>query len=147
MSGLHWSSGFVGLPWADRGRTRAGCDCWGLVRLVYREVAGIDLPSFDEAYVTAEEQSVVAAVIADVRQGGRGASPWLEVAGPPERLDLLLFRCGRHESHVGVVVDPRRALMLHSQNRDQSRIESFDRAEWARRRIGFFRHQDASNPR
>jgi cell wall-associated NlpC family hydrolase len=147
MNGLHWSAGFIGLPWADRGRTRAGCDCWGLVRLVYQEVAGIDLPSFDEAYVTAEEQSVVAAVIADVRQGGRGASPWLEVAGPAESLDLLLFRCGRHESHVGVVVDPRRALMLHSQNRDQSRIESFDRAEWARRRIGFFRHQDASNLR
>lgn len=29
-----WWNEYVGLPFADKGRTREGCDCWGLVRLV-----------------------------------------------------------------------------------------------------------------
>ena len=39
-------SNFVGIPHADLGRDRAGCDCYGLLRLVYAEDLGIALPSF-----------------------------------------------------------------------------------------------------
>ena len=39
-----WANAYVGLPWADLGRDRTGCDCWGLARLVYAEQLGIALP-------------------------------------------------------------------------------------------------------
>ena len=38
-----WVADYVGLPWEPYGRTRAGVDCWGLVRLVYEERLGICL--------------------------------------------------------------------------------------------------------
>ncbi len=31
---IAWVSGYVGVPWLDRGRTADGADSWGLVRLV-----------------------------------------------------------------------------------------------------------------
>ena len=37
-----WAGAYVGIPYRDHGADRSGCDCWGLVRLVYRERARID---------------------------------------------------------------------------------------------------------
>lgn len=44
---MNWSNNYVGLPYLDLGRTRAGVDCWGLVRLIYSDELGIDLPPYD----------------------------------------------------------------------------------------------------
>ena len=57
-----WANAYVGLPWADLGRDRTGCDCWGLARLVYAEQLGIALPSYSDAYPCAGEQAEVAAL-------------------------------------------------------------------------------------
>lgn len=41
---------YVGIPYADHRSDRSGCDCWGLVRLVYRERAGVVLPAYAGDY-------------------------------------------------------------------------------------------------
>ena len=36
-----WSNRFIGIPYDDFGRSRTGCDCWGLACIIYREELGI----------------------------------------------------------------------------------------------------------
>lgn len=61
---------FIGLPYADKGRDRDGVDCWGLVKLVYAEVAGIVLPDYSDAYTRpGDHASVAAAVESGLKDG------------------------------------------------------------------------------
>ena len=126
----HWSTGYVGLPWVDRGRERTGLDCWGLVRLVYAEQLGIDLPAYSESYASTAELAAIDAAITSQRSG------WAR-AGEPAPFDVALHRWGRYEAHVGVMIDGRR--MLHMMEGVSARIERIDEPLWNRRLVGFFR--------
>ena len=124
---------YVGLPFAPRGRTREGVDCWGLVVLVYRQILWLDLPSYDDRYTTLDSAERVdrAAIIA----GERGA--WYEVEAP-QAFDVVLFTLGELAAHVGLVVDDGR--MLHIQRGACSVIERYDTPKWQPRLAGCFRH-------
>lgn len=123
---------FVGLPFAPRGRTRAGVDCWGLVCLVYREVLGRELPSYDDRYQTldAAERAHRSALIDE----GRG----LFVPATDEApFDLVLLAAGPVMAHIAIVVETGR--MLHVQRDRWSVIESYRSPRWQRRLRGFWR--------
>ena len=45
-------SRFIGIPFVSQGRSFKGCDCYGLVKLYYKEVLNIELP---ETVITAEQ--------------------------------------------------------------------------------------------
>ena len=126
---------YVGLPYRDKGRDRSGLDCWGLLRLVYHEQAGIALPSYAEDYVTAEDRQAIADLIAGRRQ------PWSEVAEETVKpLDGLLMCHAGLERHIGIVV--RRGLVLHvGLEIPESRIESYRSLRLKRRVSRFLRHE------
>lgn len=120
---------FVGLPWWDRGRSRGGCDCWGLACLVYA-AAGIALPSFAGAYADTSD-AAINDLIADNRAG------WAIVPqGREKPLDLVLMH--QRPWHVGIVV--RRGLMLHMPEEKASVIEPYTTGRWSRRVEGVYRH-------
>jgi probable lipoprotein NlpC len=132
---MGWSNAYVGIPFAEHGRTREGCDCWGLVRLVYGDRA-ILLPSYAEGYATTLERAEIAALIA----GAAGAAPWRPV--PLEGmadLDILVFRRGLHDAHVGLAVAPGR--MLHVTGGQAARLDRIDDGRWRPRLAGVFRHE------
>lgn len=128
-----WSNDYIGLPWRARGRTRAGVDCWGLVRLIYWERLGLALPDYSETYVTAEERAEIAAVVA----GATLAGDWREVA-EPLAFDIALIRIGGLESHVGIVAAP--GLMLHVTEGHDSEIVRLSSGQWAPRLSRIGRH-------
>lgn len=43
---------FIGIPFISKGRSLNGCDCYGLVKLYYKEILNIDIP---ETIITAEQ--------------------------------------------------------------------------------------------
>ena len=126
-----WTADYVGLPYADKGRDRDGVDCWGLVRLVYAELMGIELPSHADGYVSAAE-------LADVTRAIRGnMRPWSPVARP-HALDVVLLRIAGSEAHVGLIVGG--GFMLHVHAGIDTALERIDTALWRRRIVGTYRH-------
>lgn len=125
---------FLGIPWADHGRTWDGADCWGLLVLIYRDVLGVELPHYADAYVTAADRRVCAQAIA----GNRG--DWVEVpAGQERRYDGVLMFEGREARHIGLVVDP--GYLIHMVPGHESVVENYRTGPLSRRLAGFFRHE------
>ncbi|MBN8190448.1 C40 family peptidase [Salipiger thiooxidans] len=104
---MSWSNAYIGLPHVALGRERTGCDCWGLVRLVYREQLGIALPAYTPEGICALEEGEIEALIGAATTDGA----WEQVAEPAP-FDVLIYRRGGYRSHIGLKVDAR--FMLHS---------------------------------
>lgn len=138
----HWTRDYLGLRYAARGRSREGIDCWGLVCLVYREQLGVELPSYDDEKVSAEEKHEAEALF----RGEMGK--WSDVPAEEAReFDVLWMRDPHHRlaTHVGIVVRP--GLMLHASSNQQSGSErgvvstaDYDCGLWHRLLIGVRRH-------
>lgn len=126
---------YIGIPYLDRGRTIAGCDCYGLLRLVLLELRGRELPSFVEAYATAADRAALARLIT------AEMAPWQQIAFGQERpFDGVLMRAGRLLSHVGIVVEPGR--LLHVSEGEDSRIERYRAPPLSHRVVSFYRLRD-----
>lgn len=110
-SPLHWSATYVGLPWQDGGRTSAGVDCWGLVRLVYERELGIALPDYGE--ISARALIAVARAVSQ----GKDGEDWQAVStGAQTAFDVCVMRLsgGSSTGHVGVMVDPGHVLHVEA---------------------------------
>lgn len=125
---------FVGIPYLDRGRSLVGLDCWGLVVMVFRELRGIELPSYSESYVTASDRAAIAKLVAGELE------PWAEIEPANEQaFDVVLMREGRYPRHVGIVTAP--GQLLHVQDGETSRIERYRSGMLMHRVVGFFRYR------
>ena len=136
---MSWANAYVGLPFADQGRDRTGCDCWGLVRLVFAEKLNIDLLDYQGDYVSAAEHAEIAALINREIDVG----PW-ERTEAPEPFDVLLFRQGRLGNHVGIRITATK--MLHMARGEQAKIEDIHGARWGKRYLGAYRHFARATP-
>jgi cell wall-associated NlpC family hydrolase len=124
---------FVGIPYADKGRGPA-YDCWGLLAAVMRELRGIELPSYSDQYVTADDRKALAALIADE------LDPWDEIAaGQEQAFDAVLMREGRFPRHIGIVTEPGR--LLHVSAGETSMIERYREGPLKHRVVGFYRYR------
>jgi cell wall-associated NlpC family hydrolase len=122
---------YIGLPWLDRGRTPAGVDCWGLVRLVYAGELGIDLPNRADDYSNAGDRHAILPLVEEARPD------WTRISGGAgARFDLVLIR--QAPWHVGVIVG--RGLMLHIPEGGTSCIEPYTTGRWGNRVEGTYRH-------
>lgn len=128
-------SAFVGIPFTDKGRDRSGCDCWGLVRMVYREVLGVELPSYIQSYA-AKDKGLISSLIAHRKQ------EWEEIPpGKEQRMDCMLMTINRVPIHVGIVTE--KNFVLHVVRGGVSGIEKYDSIIFSIFRqagYGFFRY-------
>lgn len=124
---------FVGLPWSDRGRTPEGCDCYGLALLVYRDVLGIALRTYDEPLTGAGTADHDRRFLEAERQ----RREFLPIPLGTERLyDVVLLR--ERPWHIGIVA--RRGWMLHMPVGQTSVMEQFTTGRHALRVEGVYRH-------
>ncbi len=126
---------YIGIPYAEKGRDATGLDCYGLVRLIYKEEFKIDLPSFTTEY-TQNDTDRIAELIAQYKEG------WEQLDEPQEG-SIVLFRIRGSESHVGVVVSP--THFIHVRENQDCVIEVLNSTAWTRRRIGYFKYSEKKN--
>lgn len=131
---LDWSAAYVGTVYRDKDLGAAGCHCWGLLRLAFRQEKGIELPGYEG--VSPDDVSDIDAIVRDEIVAGH----WRRVE-QPQAFDAALFRRGRHDSHIGIMIDRRH--MLHSDREAGAAIvERIDTGRWASSLVGFYRHKD-----
>lgn len=123
---------YVGVPYALNGRKASGADCWGLVRLIYKEQMGIDLPS--NAEIDGAEVDHVVEAIAKAREN------WLRVDSPRVG-DVVLLRIMGKVAHIGIV--SQQGKFLHCREGFDAAEESYTSGKWKHRVEGFYRYQVA----
>jgi cell wall-associated NlpC family hydrolase len=129
-----WAGHYIGLPFEDHGRNRAGLDCWGLVRLVLQEQRGIALPSFATEYRRTTDTQKISDLIL------RETPAWAMIAGGEEALgDIIILRQRGAPMHVGFVLGDKH--MLHIEHGINSAIEDYSTVRWRDRIFGFFRYR------
>lgn len=101
----HWSTRFIGLPYLAGGRDRDGVDCWGLLRLVYREELGIHLPELP-GLVEDHEQLISRENLALCTEG------WARQDQPTEWAAVGMSRKERIH-HVGVWTEADGGRIIH----------------------------------
>jgi len=126
-----WESSYLGIPFEMGGRNRDGIDCYGLVVLVFREVFGVDITSFDDLDIESPELHEVW----DAAIGSQWVRLSDEEVAPGDVVDVVFLGA----PHCGIVVDKSR--MLHSRNGAGVVIENFGRGYFCRRVKGIYRHR------
>lgn len=124
---------FVGIPFVSKGRDWSGCDCWGLLRLVYQEELGITLPSYADRYRDTRDGEAISLLVMDTLQAGI----WREVESP-DPFDAVVLNIQGQPWHIGIMVDSGR--MLHCTHGVDACIEPLQSVLWSRRIEGYFRH-------
>ncbi len=127
------TSQYIGIPFQEHGRDFDGCDCWGLVRLVYHCELGIKLPDFSERYERCRGDKNVPIIMRE--EAGR----WDSVVDV-QPFDVLLFLDAGRPGHVGLAIDGRR--MLHTTTGVDACIEDFTSALWRDKLAGTYRHKE-----
>jgi cell wall-associated NlpC family hydrolase len=129
---MDWWHAYIGLPF---GEGRGEVNCWSLVRRVYRDHLGIDLPGYGE--IAARDLMRV------VREMARGADAdtWCEPRRPGV-FDVVLMRSargGRAVCHVGLIADV--ARVLHAEEATGTVVVPIDHLTIRGRIAGFRRYR------
>lgn len=129
-----WVASYVKIPFEDRGRTRAGLDCWGLATVVYRDVFGVALPLYDASYDSVRDRVAVPRLFFEEATSAR----WRQVPLAEARMpDILSMRLAIN-SHVGIMLTPER--FLHVAHGRETCVERL-RPLWIHRVEAVYRHE------
>lgn len=132
---MNFANQYVGLQFKNRGRTKEGVDCWGLVRLVYDEQFSIQLPSYEDEYESSYNVKETGDAITE------HSKEWSPIEKGTEREgDVIVIRLAGFPTHVGIIVE--KGKMLHIIEGTDATIESYERRLWQKRIVGFFRHKE-----
>lgn len=131
---MTWATQLIGVPFLEHGRTLAGCDCWGLVRLGLALGFGVTVPDYTEAYLTTTDRAEIHALVTQESAG------WLTVPLHDARPgDVVLFRMQGQVCHAGLVLEA--PDFLHCQKGIGSAVERWDAPLWKRRIDSIIRHR------
>ena len=126
---------YIGLPYAANGRDESGIDCWGLVRLFYKQEYNIELPSYIEEYAGAYDTRILQMM--DLYK-----SNWAQVF-KPEVGSVIVFNILGEPFHVGIYIGDDK--FIHARDGMDSVVESVNSPKWAKRIEGYYKYSTQAN--
>lgn len=126
-----WWNDYLTIPFVEKGRSRAGADCWGLVRMVYRDILSVDLPDYLGIYETTLDADEIADCIKS-----ESSAHWKKVTEEKE-FDVIILRMRGLPMHVGIVTKV--GKMLHCSKDIGTVHEPYRNMRWNGRVMGFER--------
>lgn len=118
---------YIGIPFVDGGRDLNGLDCWGLVKLIYKEQYNIDLPEY---YISA---MATVSITAEMRAEEH---KWIKLEQPEAPcLVVINLTCGPWADHVGVYLGV--GKFIHCYKRSGVVIDRL--SHWQSRIIGYYK--------
>lgn len=117
----------------ERGRTREGVDCWGLVCLFYKDFFNIELEDHLDCYSSVTDRTIA------VRAQREIETVWQNVK-EPRKGDVILCRLAGRPMHVGLYIPI--GNMLHIERGSYPVIEELGGIKWKNRILGFYRHKN-----
>lgn len=126
-----WWNKYLHVPFAEKGRTMEAADCWGLVRLIYAQERGIELPDYLDVYETTNDREALSKVI-----GEESRAHW-ETPQSPETFDVILLTMRGVPMHCGIVT--KKNHMIHCARGIGTVHEHYGTARWKHKVHGFSR--------
>ena len=136
-----WITRYIGIEFGDKARSIESCDCWGLVRLVYKERLNIDLPLYD---ISESDHLNVEDALVTAHNNGT----WIQVMTGHHRefdvceMSIPVKIAGVWEFpplHVGVVIG--NEWILHAERMTHSRLSRIHDRRMSSRILGYWRHK------
>lgn len=129
---MHWADRYIRIPFIDGGRDHSGCDCWGMVRMVLKDQAQIEVPGYGE--ISAHD---LASIGAGIERDAGDYEQWVEIDRPRQFDVVVMTWFGKRTTgHIGIMLDEHR--ILHTE--DVSGPVIVERDHYSiKRRIKFFR--------
>lgn len=108
---MHWAAQYLGRPWRPGAEGPDAFDCWGLIRTIYRDRLGIEIPRAGVAQGIDELKKVLQEFNASPLYG-----LFDEVAAPRD-LDGALMVQAKHPIHVGIYLEADGGKIIHCSQR------------------------------
>jgi cell wall-associated NlpC family hydrolase len=110
---------FIGIPFTHRGESFKGADCWGFVRLFYKNWLSKYLPDLSDYYSNSDNYKSCGHVYP------LAAGFFKEIKKDEfKKYDIALFRIAGVAVHVGIILD--KQTFIHCWDKTGSIISRFD---------------------
>lgn len=134
---MYWTNDYIKIPFGDKGRDRKSCDCWGLVRLIYRDRLGIELPELLDYSDTLDGKNISQLC----RQ--EASSHWVSIPhGEEKPFDVIVLKVMGFPMHIGVVCA--NGFMIHCLKGSNTVVVPYNGVIWKKRIAGFYRYGNTS---
>lgn len=122
---------YLMLTYANKGRDIAGVDCWGLIRLIFKEERNITLARCD-GYLDSEDKEQTEKVILS-----ESLAHWEQV-NKPAKYDAVVFDLAGKPSHIGMMISD--SEFIHALKGRGVTIERISNVLWRRRVQAYYRY-------
>lgn len=129
------STDYLIIPYAKFGRNREGVDCWGLVRLIYKDEFNIDLPGYEG--IDWKDGKTISANIELESQ----SSKWIEIPREERQTgDIITLKIKGLPWHIGVLMNTEQ--FIHAEPICGVCVERLGAIHWKSRVDSFYRYSD-----